>query len=178
MIGASQILTLPAIDVTIDRPVAPTETQTPARMQVAGPGGGTALSDAAPVDSDLYGEWSELAEHAGVSPFTHPGWIATWADAFADRPLSVIAVRREGRLVGIVPVLPRATGVVSPPHRHTPRFGLVASDARARDELAARLVGRARHRLHISFLDEGSDDVRAFLDAAAGAGPIAVCPPR
>ena len=131
---------------------------------------GTAFSDAAPVDSDLYGDWSELAELAGVSPFTHPGWIATWAEAFADRPLSVIAVRREGRLVGIVPFLARATGIVSPTNWHTPHFGLAAVDARARDELATRLIECARHRLDISFLDEGSDDVRAFIDAAARAG--------
>jgi len=107
-----------------------------------------------------------------VSPFAHPGWIATWADAFAGRRLSVLGVRREGRLVGIAPFLARATGVVSPTNWHTPHFGLAAVDAQARDELAAGLVDRARHRLDISFLDDGSDDLRAFRDAAEAAGRL------
>ena len=133
-----------------------------------------AFSATAPADSDLYREWSELAERAAGSPFAHPGWIATWADAFAGRRLSVLGVRREGRLVGVAPFLACPTGIVSPTNWHTPQFGLVATDACARDELAAELVARAWHRLDISFLDAGSDDLRAVRDAAAGKGRIVV----
>lgn len=123
---------------------------------------------------DLYGEWAGLAERTGASPFAHPGWIGTWADAFGGGPLSVQAVRRDGRLVAIAPFYMRPTGIVSPTNWHTPEFGLVAEDAQARDELAAGLVERARHRLDVSFLSEGSGDLRAVREAADAANRLVV----
>jgi CelD/BcsL family acetyltransferase involved in cellulose biosynthesis len=133
-----------------------------------------AWTPAAPAALDLYGEWAGLAERTSASPFAHPGWIGTWADAFGGGRLSVHAVRREGRLVGIAPFCTQATGIVSPTNWHTPEFGLVAEDAQARNELAAGLVERARHRLDVSFLSEGSDDLRAVRDAAAAANRLVV----
>jgi CelD/BcsL family acetyltransferase involved in cellulose biosynthesis len=164
-------------DATVDRSVVAGQTASPARARVGAPRADAAFSTAAPADSDLYGEWGELAEGVAESPFAHPGWVATWADAFAGRRLSVLGVRRDGRLVGIVPFLARRTGIVSPTNWHTPRFGLVAVDAQAREELAAGLVGRARHRLDISFLDARSDDLRAVRDAAESAGRKVVVRP-
>jgi CelD/BcsL family acetyltransferase involved in cellulose biosynthesis len=125
-------------------------------------------------DSDLYREWTELAQRVGASPFAYPGWIATWAEAFGGRQLSVFGVRRGGRLVGVVPFLAQPTGIVSPTNWHTPRFELAAVDAQVRDELAAAMVEGGRRRLDMSFLDEGSDDLRAFREAAAAAGRLVV----
>jgi CelD/BcsL family acetyltransferase involved in cellulose biosynthesis len=136
-----------------------------------------AVSAVAPADSDLYREWGELAERAAASPFAHPGWIATWAEAFAGQRLSVLGVRREGRLVGVAPFLAHPTAIVSPTNWHTPQFALAATDAHAREELADELVERARHRLDISFLDAGSDDLRAVRDAAARKRRIVVVRP-
>jgi CelD/BcsL family acetyltransferase involved in cellulose biosynthesis len=132
------------------------------------------VTRAAPAALDLYGEWAALAERAGASPFAHPGWIGTWADVFGGQRLAVHAVRRADRLVGIVPFCERPTGVVSPTNWHTPQFDLVAVDAQARNELAAGLVQRARHRLDLSFLNEGSDDLRAVRDAATAANQLVV----
>jgi CelD/BcsL family acetyltransferase involved in cellulose biosynthesis len=133
----------------------------------------TARSRTRPDDLGLYAEWAALAERAGASPFAHPGWIATWADAFGGR-LSVRAVRREGRLAGVAPFSEGPTGTTSPTNWHTPEFGLVAEDAQARDELAATLVARSRRRLDVSFLNEGSADLRAIREAAAAADRLVV----
>jgi len=127
---------------------------------------------AASPDADLYAEWAALAERCAASPFCHPGWIATWADTFAAGRLSVIGVRRDGRLVGVAPYISRATAVCSPTNWHTPVFGLVAADSRARDELADHLVEAASPRLDLSFLDDGSDDLRALRGAGSRAGRL------
>ena len=132
------------------------------------PAAGTDLSTPATAARDLYEEWAELADRTAASPFAHPGWVGAWADAFAGRPLSLYGVRRDGRLVGMAPFLEGRTGVVSPTNWHTPQFGFVAADAEARDDLAAGLVTRGRHRLDLSFLDAGSDDERAVRKATAG----------
>ncbi|HWP64024.1 MAG TPA: GNAT family N-acetyltransferase [Candidatus Binatia bacterium] len=53
--------------------------------------------------------WRELAEAAAATPFQHPDWLVPWFEAYGapDTPL-VLAWRRGGDLVGLVPLL--ATG--------------------------------------------------------------------
>lgn len=118
----------------------------------------------------LQEEWAELADRVEAPPFLHPGWIAAWCDEFSGRTVSVLAVRREGRLAGLVPFVEEPTGTVSPTNWHTPRFGLLAEDVSARRELCRLLVERARHRLDVCFLYSGSEDVRELRAAAAEAG--------
>jgi CelD/BcsL family acetyltransferase involved in cellulose biosynthesis len=118
----------------------------------------------------LQEEWSDLADRVDAPPFLHPGWIAAWCHEFAGRQVSVLAVRRDGRLVGLVPFLEVPTGIVAPTNWHTPRFGLLAEDAEARRELCRLLVERARHRLDVCFLYGGSDELRDLRAAAAEAG--------
>ena len=144
--------------------VAPTQTH--ARTQGASVQTHCAFATPAAAGPDLHAEWGELADRAAATPFNHPGWIATWADAFADQPLSLYGIRREGRLVGIAPFLERRRIVVSPTNWHTPRFELVAADESARHELARGLLERGRHRVDLSFLDEGSGDIGALRAAA------------
>ena len=118
----------------------------------------------------LQEEWSDLADRVDAPPFLHPGWIAAWCHEFADRQVSVLAVRRDGRLVGLVPFLEAPTGTVAPTNWHTPRFGVLAEDDEARRELCRLLVDRARHRLDVCFLYAGSDELRDLHAAAAEAG--------
>ncbi len=118
----------------------------------------------------LADEWSELAVRVGAPPFLHPGWITAWERSFADRPVSVLTVRRDRRLVGLVPLLERSTGLVSPTNWHTPQFGLLAEDDSARRELAQRLAAKARHRLDIGFLESGSQDLLELRTASAQLG--------
>jgi CelD/BcsL family acetyltransferase involved in cellulose biosynthesis len=150
--------------------VALVDTHAAARKQAERPPAGATVAVAAPDAPDLYSEWADLVERVAGSPFAHPGWIAAWSEAFTDRPLSVLAVRRAGRLVGIAPFLSHRTGLVSPTNWHTPQFELVAADAQASRDLAAELVSRARHRLDVSFLDADSQGLAALRAVAEGAG--------
>lgn len=130
----------------------------------------SSISSTDGTDADsLTREWDELCDRVEAPPFLYPGWIGAWADAFGGERLAVIAVRREGRLVGVAPFLDRSTGTLSPTNWHTPRFGFVAEDDFTRAELARLLVQRAKHRLDVCFLYAGTGDVRALRAAAAGA---------
>src|SRR3954468_22620170 len=115
-------------------------------------------------------EWEALADSLSAPPFLHPGWIAAWCADFASRSPSVLALRRDGRLAGLVPFVEDPTGTRSPTNWHTPRFGLLAEDEGARRELCRLLVDRARRRLDVCFLYSGSHDVRDLRDAARDAG--------
>jgi CelD/BcsL family acetyltransferase involved in cellulose biosynthesis len=62
--------------------------------------------------SGLANEWDALADRAGAAPFTRPGWIDAWWHAFGRGRLEVLALRREGRLAGVLPLV-RSRGVLS-----------------------------------------------------------------
>lgn len=60
-------------------------------------------------------EWRLLWERCPeATPFQHPAWLLPWCRHFAPRLLSVIALRRGGRLVGLLPSFPRAVGDSAP----------------------------------------------------------------
>jgi CelD/BcsL family acetyltransferase involved in cellulose biosynthesis len=50
-------------------------------------------------------EWEQLYEAGHQNPFNDPGWLLAWARAYvpADEDLWVVTVRRDGRLVGVLP---------------------------------------------------------------------------
>jgi CelD/BcsL family acetyltransferase involved in cellulose biosynthesis len=50
--------------------------------------------------------WSALAHGAGVSPYLRPEWIFTYFDAYEpNAALTTVAVRRDGDLIGILPLI-------------------------------------------------------------------------
>jgi CelD/BcsL family acetyltransferase involved in cellulose biosynthesis len=55
--------------------------------------------------SVLVVEWSELWERdAGATPFQSPAWLVPWLRCFAGHEWLVAAMRRAGRLIGILPL--------------------------------------------------------------------------
>ncbi|MFL5868822.1 MAG: GNAT family N-acetyltransferase [Thermoleophilaceae bacterium] len=126
----------------------------------------------------IAGEWDELADRAGAGPFQRPGWFEAWLGAFERRrELSVLTARRDGRLVGVVPVFRRRGTVISPTNWHTPYFDAVAVDEGAAVDLALELVDAAPSRLDLSFLDPARPFVAACLDAVRAAGRRVICRP-
>lgn len=60
-------------------------------------------------------EWRLLWERCPeATPFQHPAWLLPWCRAFAPRVLSVIALRRGGRLVGLLPSFVRSASDEAP----------------------------------------------------------------
>lgn len=114
-------------------------------------------------------EWAELAERTGASPFVHPGWVEAWTATHAAR-LDLIAVRREGRLVAVLPMVGTRRGPATPTDWHTPLFEAIALDDEALVELAEILVERGSRRVRLGFMDEQGRTHRVLGEALEQAG--------
>jgi CelD/BcsL family acetyltransferase involved in cellulose biosynthesis len=115
----------------------------------------------------LAAEWHALAERTKAPPFAWPGWFAVWWQAFGVGSPTVLAVRRGGRLVGVL-VLRRRGGVLgSAANAHTPAFRILAEDRSAAAELAAWLFAQRPTRLQLDHVD-ADDPALAELCRAAG----------
>jgi CelD/BcsL family acetyltransferase involved in cellulose biosynthesis len=110
-------------------------------------------------------EWDELALRLGSSPFARPGWFSCWLDAFGSVGLRVVALRRDGGLAAVLPVLERRGTVRSATNWHTPAYGPVAEDDAAAEELFAALFRTGPRRVDLSFVASESAE---RLRAAAG----------
>jgi CelD/BcsL family acetyltransferase involved in cellulose biosynthesis len=109
-------------------------------------------------------EWDQLAAQLRAPPFLYPGWTCAWWRAFGSGELCVLAVRRQGRLAGVLPLRHRRGLVASPTNWHTPLFGALAEDREAALELSAGLFELQPRRVDLSFLDAnavGFDELTA-----------------
>ena len=118
----------------------------------------------------LADEWDDLANRTGATPFVRPGWIAAWWEAFGRGRLEVLAVRRAGRLAGVLPVALRFGTAQSPTNWHSPVFGPLAEDDHARDEVAQALFSQPLRRVSISWLAREDPAWHACRRAAARTG--------
>jgi CelD/BcsL family acetyltransferase involved in cellulose biosynthesis len=128
----------------------------------------------------LVPEWEQLAERVDGSPFLRPGWILPWLEAFGTGAPEAITVRREGELVGLLPMQRRGGRLRSVANWHSPVFGPLVLDDAARDAVLDQLFGAGRSSVELSLLD---DELLASIgDSARGAGrrvvkrTIASCP--
>ena len=111
-------------------------------------------------------EWDELAARTGASPFVRPGWIEAWWGSFGRGELRVLAARRDGALVGILPLGLRHGVLRSPTNEHTPAFDIVAADdAAVRAVADALFAGRVRTVTLGQLAGEGAG--RDALEASA-----------
>lgn len=91
-------------------------------------------------DPSSVAEWEGLARERDVAPFHRPGWFRCWATAFAGDDLHVLQVRRRGRMVAVLPVVPRRGGWRSATNGHTPGYLPLAVDEDATRALIRSLV--------------------------------------
>lgn len=119
---------------------------------------------------EVAGEWEALAEHTGASPFSRPGWFHAWWKAFGKGSLEVVCARRDGRLVGVLPLRRRRGALASPTNWHTPEFSAVAEDDEITRALLESILRQGSRRVSLSFLDGQGATVDAFNDAANGLG--------
>jgi CelD/BcsL family acetyltransferase involved in cellulose biosynthesis len=115
-------------------------------------------------------EWDALADRVGVPPFLRPGWISAWWSAFGNGELSLIVVRRNGRLAGILPLYRRGRLLASTANWHTPVYGPVVEDRSAAAALAGAVFDQAPRRLRLAFLAEESIAVKELGAAARATG--------
>jgi CelD/BcsL family acetyltransferase involved in cellulose biosynthesis len=112
-------------------------------------------------------DWDRLADRTGAAPFLRPGWTEAWNDAFGRGRLELVTARRDGRLVGLLPVQRRRSIVLSPTNWHTPLFGVLAEDDQARADLAGRLFDGGGSRIDLSMLDAADPALEALHATAS-----------
>jgi len=124
------------------------------------------IGDVTPVAT----KWDALVDRVGPSPFVRPGWIAAWAAAWGNARLELVTVRRDGRLVAILPLRAGMGSLHSATNDHTPEYGLVAEDRDAAHALAAALFARRERLITLAPLDAARRDLAALRAASAAAG--------
>lgn len=119
----------------------------------------------------LADEWDALAERSGAAPFLRPGWMLAWSRAFAaGAPLEAIAVRREGRLAGVLPLVRHGRRLSAPANWHTPFFAPVAEDEEAVAALLRALLADGGMSAELTLVDPERGTVSQLRRAAADAG--------
>jgi CelD/BcsL family acetyltransferase involved in cellulose biosynthesis len=98
-------------------------------------------------------EWDEFAAEAHLAPFLRPGWLSAWWSAFGTGLLAILAVRRDGRLVGVMPLSQWGSVLSSPTNWHTPLYEPAAADRPALHALVENIVSLHPRRLDLSFVD-------------------------
>lgn len=116
-------------------------------------------------------EWEALADRVGADPFSRPGWFVAHHDAFGQGEPEVLAVRDDGgRLVAVAALERSRLLLASAANWHTPFYAPLAETAAAREAVTAAMVARARPRLSVGFIIEGSRELDALRSAAGAAG--------
>lgn len=115
-------------------------------------------------------EWDALSDRCEAPPFLRPGWVGPWWEAFGAGRLAIVVARRDGRLTGVLPMVARASALVSPTNWHTPMFSPVAESDEDLAALARGLIGRRASWYDLSFLDPESPAVVQLHAGARAAG--------
>jgi len=115
----------------------------------------------------LVAEWEDLALQVRAPPFERPGWVLNQHRAYEAADLGIMAARRSGTLVGVIPFTRvgngRARTVTSSP---TPRASFVAADWKILADMLLASTRRVSGYLEIPRLDAGSPDVGPALERA------------
>jgi len=110
-------------------------------------------------------EWDALCRRVDAPPFMRPGWFSAWIEAFGSGEPELFEARRDGELVGVLPLLRTHGGLSSPTNWHTPAFCVVAEDDAVEGALLAEALQRSSGRLDLGFLPDS--DVTERIVAGA-----------
>jgi CelD/BcsL family acetyltransferase involved in cellulose biosynthesis len=127
-----------------------------------GPGETSEVLEGVGAVERLAPEWDGLADGAGAPACMRPGWVMAWWKAFGRGRLEIVTLKRDGRLVGVVPMQRRNGELRSTSNYHTPSFGLLAADPAALRALATALVRSSPRRLTVAFLSEDESSLAAL----------------
>jgi CelD/BcsL family acetyltransferase involved in cellulose biosynthesis len=97
-------------------------------------------------------DWEALAEDLAAPPWYRAGWFVPWWSAFGRGDLRILALRRDGRVLAVVPLMASAAHLESASNWHTPEFGMLG-EADAVSELAETLFAKARRSITFSFVE-------------------------
>jgi CelD/BcsL family acetyltransferase involved in cellulose biosynthesis len=115
-------------------------------------------------------EWDALVDRVGGTPFSLPGWIDAWRNAFGQGPLELYVARRERRLAALLPLERRGRMLHSPTNEWSFGFEFLAEDDVAAAAAADAAFAAGCDRLRIEFLEDGTIGSEALRRAAGRAG--------
>jgi CelD/BcsL family acetyltransferase involved in cellulose biosynthesis len=115
-------------------------------------------------------DWDDLVDHMGTAPFTRPGWLECWWRACGGGRgrLEILALRRQGRLVGVMPLVRRRGLVTSTTSDWMSAYDPPAEDPQAAAAMADALFASRPRRVDFRLLPL-EHPVRAACRAAAAA---------
>lgn len=120
---------------------------------------------------EIAGDWEDLADRVGGSPFVRPGWIAAWWSAFGVGHLQILAVRHGDRLAAVLPLCQRGDVTSAVANEHSPEFAILAEDEAAADEVCHGLIQLpGLRRISIGSLDAVGHSALALRSIASAAG--------
>lgn len=115
---------------------------------------------------ELGGEWDDLLP-ADARPFDLHCWYLNWWDAFGGPlELAVCAVRREGRLAGVLPLVRDGSELLPLANGHSPVFRPLYADREAGDRLIEAAVEKGGSNLRLAALPVGEPCLEQFEAAA------------
>jgi CelD/BcsL family acetyltransferase involved in cellulose biosynthesis len=120
----------------------------------------------------LAAEWDALADRTGAAPFTRPGWIEAWWRAFGGGRgrLEILALRRDGRLAGVLPLVRLGNVVSSTTSDWMSAYDPPAEDGDAAAALAAALFASRPRRVELRQLPLGHAVRESCTEAALATG--------
>ena len=115
-------------------------------------------------------EWDELCDATGAPPFLRPGWVGAWWSAFGEGALEIIALRRAGRLAGVLPLERQGNVLKSTANAATEMFEPVVQDAEAARALASAVFARGARRVALLCLSPDAPGLLALRAVAPATG--------
>jgi CelD/BcsL family acetyltransferase involved in cellulose biosynthesis len=85
--------------------------------------------DVVEADRALIDEWSRLSSAEGACLYSRPEWFVPWARAFSGGKVHCLRARRQGELVGLVPVIPDGRVLRAAVNGETRRFSPLLADS-------------------------------------------------
>ena len=114
-------------------------------------------------------EWDELADREAAPPFLRPGWFAAWWSAFGRGSLEILALRRRGTAVAVLPMARHRGALLSLSNWHTPMYSALVESG-AEHALTALVLTLAARRMTVAFVDPCGPMAAACKEAAVAGG--------
>ncbi|HEX2096861.1 MAG TPA: GNAT family N-acetyltransferase [Solirubrobacterales bacterium] len=115
-------------------------------------------------------EWDRLLP-GDARPFDLHCWYLAWWEAFgAGREPAICTVRRDGDLVGALPLLREGRRLSAMANTHSPVFRPLARDEAAREQLLGAVLAEGASELRLIALPEGDPSLERLR--AAGGAPM------
>lgn len=116
-------------------------------------------------------EWEELSLRVRSSVFHSAGYFRAWS-AFAPEGMRYVTARRDGQLVGVLPVVVRRSTIRAAANVHSPSYAPVCLDREAVLEVAEGVGALRPLRVVVDGLVEAPDTVAALREGLRSALPV------